>query len=228
MPIYGPRLKQRELSRDAEVRKWLLKAMTRCDVEAAKAYLQGILNLDVVTSPRVRLIAADELLELDRPAAGRLLRKILTRESSQDVTAFRDRLPASEVDKYVHAYQQTGRYQGFYNYISRYVASRDEQMDSTLLMVLSRQDQDVATIQACVQYLAEHKAKIAVTKLQDMFERPPIRFANALLRQKLARAICDILGADSCDWLKRRLEVEKDATVRRELAGQRAKLCTGR
>jgi hypothetical protein len=188
---------------DFDEMSWLLEAGLRVDPAAGKLLAQKVLqgyHKDVPTSPRLRWFAADQLLAIDRPLAGRLLREILSYESSRGIN--RERAGAYGVTASISAELSTG----FENLVSRYVRSEDPNIDDTLIMMLGHAEHDLPTIQDCVKALGARKCAKADQDIERLYEHPPVISDNPIFRNICLEALAQIRGKAGIPWFEEKLK----------------------
>lgn len=191
-----------------ERRKWLLKAAVRADAargaELAARYLRAR-DAELRPSPRMRWLAADELIELDRVRAAAELRTILQTESARgiDPTQVKGSIPAS---------RSMG---GFHNFISRYVRAEDDEetLAGTLTEILGKGEHDMVTKQECIKILGEQKAEVAVPFIRRLFDEPTEIANNGIFKNHCVNALVAIQGSGACAWLLDKASDEIDQQV---------------
>lgn len=197
---------------DDETRKWLLVAMTRVDATRGRELLARLIRgLDIAASPRLRLFACDELTRLDKPLAGRVVHDLLGYASSQGINT--DRIPLAYAKDLAPHVTGAAAYSGFHNFVARYIATDDPELEPTLLMLLGRSEHDLVTMQECVKELGKRKSKPALARIQELFAAPPGFQDNPLFRNHCLEAIAAIEGARARVWLEARLAEEKSDLV---------------
>src|SRR5262245_2300330 len=154
--------------KDFDEVRWLLEAAVRVDPKEGKAILQQVLLGRYLPSPRLRLQAARMLIDLDKPLAQTLLRRILMTEFHNGMNPDRAQAYHAEVPDKAALAQN-----GFFNFVLWYLRSEDPQTDDTLLMVLGRTEHDVPTIQECIKALGDRRCERAVEPIQKLFKNPP-------------------------------------------------------
>lgn len=184
--------------------KWLLEAAVRIDRAAGTELLQQILQGTLLPNPRMRWHAANLLLRFDKPLVQRLLRQVLETESSRGPNLERAaayNLPIPDPA----AISQTG----FFNFVVQYIRSEDDQIEDTLLMVLSRNEHDLLTVQECIEELGRRKTLRAVPAIEHAYRNPPARVDNPIFLTKCLDAIDAIAGKDAVPFFT---TAQRDAT----------------
>ncbi len=208
-----------------ELRKWLGRAAYAADrVRGKELWIDVLRGLQFPVSQRLREVAADELLELDRATAGRLLREILGYESSSGIDE--RRIPREYVERYPDAvYAHAGHRPGFFNFVSRYVASGDPASEETLIMLLGRHEQDLMTVQECVKELGRLRSRAAVEKIQKLYAAPPAIQQNTIFQRHCLEAVGQILEREACDWFAQVQRSERDEVLAAKLVELRQRYC---
>lgn len=190
--------------------KWLLEALVRCDQESGKKVATEVLLGARKPSPRLRWTAADLLLRVDLPLAQRSLRTILLTETSRGVDPSRAmayNLPL--LDPAATAVT------GFHNFVLHYLRSEDPETEDTLVQVLVRTDQDVATLQEAIEALGQRRSARAQKRIEELYLHPPGASQNAIFLNKCLDALAAIRGEAARAWLEEQL-----ATAQHELVQQ--------
>jgi hypothetical protein len=185
-----------------ELRRWLLRAASAADPTRGRDLLIQVLRaLQRKVSTRLREFAADELTAIDKPAAGAVLRSILQYESSRGISA--DRIPpellALRPETY---YGHSGHFPGFFNFVIKYAATGDPEIDLTLTMLLGRHEHDLPTIQAAVKELGARKYKGAAARIRELYASPPGIPDNPLFQLHCLDALAAIEGRGACDFFE--------------------------
>jgi hypothetical protein len=225
-PSAGPEIERRyHAAGGDELRKWLLRAALAADPPRGKELLVRTLRaLEFKASQRLREFAADALLEIDRPAAGTVLRDILGYESSVGIDE--RRIPREYLERFPEAlFAHAGGSPGFFNFIPRYVASGDPAREETLIMLLSRQGHDLLTVQECVKQLGAMRSRAAAPKIQQLYDSPPEITQNPIFQRHCLDAIAECLGKDACDWLAEKQRAERNELLAAKLTELRQRLC---
>lgn len=189
--------------KDFDEMSWLLQAGLGVDPVAGKMLAQRVLqgyHKDVPTSPRLRWFAADQLLAIDRALAGRLLREILSYESSRGIN--KERAGAYGVTASISAELSSG----FENFVSRYVRSEDPNIDDTLIMILGRAEHDLPTVQDCVKALGIRKSAKADPEIERLYEHPPVITDNPIFLNVCLDALAQIRGKAGIPWFEDKLK----------------------
>ncbi len=202
---------------DDEFRKWLLRALLAADPARGKEIaIQSVRGLQFPVSPRTREYAADELIRVDRVAAGQLLRDILHYESSRGVDA--DRIPQEFREKFPEAvYAHGGHFPGFFNFVARYCETDDPERIPTLIMLLGRNQHDLTTTQEVVKQLGTLKARDAVEEIQRVYREPPGISDNPIFRNHCLEALGKILGREACPFFEKELREQTHPIVSEKL-----------
>lgn len=208
---------------DHEVRRWLLTAMIEVDKARAKEFLATVAHgLGVQVSPRLRLFAADRLIELDPALAAQVLEQILTVETHRGLDP--ERVAPATLAEHPNAVENLVPYRGFSGFISRYVATGHANAQ-ILVRILSRwRDHDLMTLQETVKALGALRSADGVEPIKQLFETPPRGF-TPMFRNYCLDALVEIMGADACSYLKDALRREQHETVITKLTELIKKSC---
>lgn len=199
-----------------DVRKWLLAAIPRIDRERGLALLEeSVRGIDRAISPRIRVHAANLLLELDKARLGKILGELLTYESATGIDP--TRLPYGLRDAFAAAKLPPQRMPMFFNFIDLFVATGASDVAEKLIMVASRPDHDLATIQACVKQLGELRSEHAVKVLKKLYDSPPEMMINPIFQGHCLEAIGKIEGSAGCAYFKEMLRRGPDERVQAKL-----------
>ncbi len=199
--VVTARLRDVDPTKDFEETKWLLRAALAIDPKAGAEIAQDVLQGRRLPSPRLRWLAADELLKRDKPLAQVLLRRILLTESSRGVDPTRAAAYGAVVPD-AAAYATTG----FHNFVLRYIASDDPQLEDTLLQVLGRTDQDSVTLVSCVEALGERHCARAVEPIQRLCTHPPRGVEDPLFLMPCYTALDKIQGKSAHPFFEQQLQ----------------------
>ncbi|MBX3461919.1 MAG: hypothetical protein KF830_02025 [Planctomycetes bacterium] len=202
------RLGQLRGDSDYDEARYLIRAALRIDPRAGKEIAKDVLAGVRLPSPRLRWDAARILLEADRQLAQRLLRHILTTESSRGVNPERMGDPGLPIPDPA-ALSATG----FHNFVALYVQSEDPALEDTLLMLLGRAEHDLVTVQECVKALGERRCERAVPAIEALFRAPPHRVENPLFQVHCLTALHQIQGAAARPFLEAALRAATSDTV---------------
>jgi hypothetical protein len=194
------RLAEVKPDKDFDELKWLLKAAVQLDPPAGKQLLKEALLGHRWPSPRLRYHVASLLVETDKQLAQGLLRQVLLTESARGIHP--DRAAAHDAPIPDRAALATN---GFHNFVAHYLRSGDPETDDTLLMVMTRTEHDVVTIQECVKALGERRAKRASPEIQKLYQRPPGASENVVFLRHCATAIAAIDGKAAVPFLEEAL-----------------------
>ena len=201
-PPLMERYRQLDPARDYDEKHRLLEAAMVVDPEQAKALLLKVLqgyHRDTPVSPRLRWLAADLLLRVDRPLAGKTLREILGYESSRGIQ------PERAIAYQIPIPDTTAMSSGFHNFIERYVSSGDADTENTLLMVIGRTEHDLPTVQECVKALGALKSAKATKAIEQLYRKPPVIQDNPIFLCHCLDALVSIRGKEACSFLQEAL-----------------------
>ena len=214
-PLHGE-FKKSEPGKDDELIRWLLLAMSRVNAARGKDLLAACLRgFEVPVTSRIRVIAAERLLELDRPRTGSILAEILAYESAAGIDS--TRMSAEIQARYVAAKIQPPPMRMLFNLVDILVRSGAPGLEDHLIMAASRQGQDRMTVQACVRHLGELKAPRAVKVLKKLFDTPPELIINPIFQNHCLDAIAQIEGRGACDYFRELLRAKPDERVQAKL-----------
>lgn len=200
-----------------DLRKWILTAVPRIDRERGLTLLEDcVRGLDRAISPRIRVHAANLLLELDKARLGKILGELLTYESATGIDA--TRLPHGLREAFAAARLPPQRMPMFFNFIDLFAATGANDVAEKLIMVAGRPDHDLATIQACVKQLGELRSAHAVKVLKRLYESPPEMMVNPIFQGHCLEAIGKIEGGAGCDYFKEMLRRGPDERVQAKLS----------
>jgi hypothetical protein len=192
---------------DDELRWRLLKVLCQLDRPRGQKLAERCLRREISVSPRLRLLAADELLALDGAVAGELLKNILTTEYHRSA---RPPLPGEPMQPQVDP--------GFYNYVIRFLQSSYAGKENVLLQLLFASQQDLMTLTEVIGGLATQKSMDAVPRIQELFEvRNQHPYSSPLFRRRCAQALVEIRGEGACAYLNEQVQRERDEVVKRVL-----------
>ena len=140
---------------DDELQMWLLRAMEKVDAARAEDVYKDVLRgLEFKVSPRMRLFAADKLIEINPTAAGDVLQRVLMTESYRGLDP--QRVEQALLEKYPSAAEYIVHYNGFWSFVQKYALTEHPETEPVLLMVLGRRHQhDMMTLQECVKTLGQ-------------------------------------------------------------------------
>lgn len=213
------RLAELKPGSDFDEIKHLLRASVEIDQAEGTKLLQEVLLGQRLPAPRVRWYAAQELTRVDLPSAQKLLRRVLLTESSRGVNPDRAQAYGGGVPD-VAALATTG----FHNFVIHYVATKDPELEDTLLQVIGRVEHDVITIQECVKALGENRCARAVPTIEKLFLNPPLKQENPIFLNHCIRALIDIQGREARPFLEQALLKSNVDTVAKFIRDQLAKL----
>jgi hypothetical protein len=183
--------------------KWLLEAAVRADPQRGRQLVAEVLrgqHRQVRVSPRLRWYAADLLTHVDPPLGQRILREILSYESSRGIdpqraAAYQIQLPGSPAAS-----------QGFHHFVVAYLRSSDPAAEDTLMMVIGRPEHDLVTVQECVKALGALKSQKAVKTIERLYRSPPGIHDNPLFQNHCLDALAAIQGREACPFLLEELK----------------------
>lgn len=194
------RLQQLDPQQQFDQVKALMEALLAIDkVRGVELFRDALLGLKL-PSPRLRWYTAQRLIEIDKPLAQRLLRQILTTESSRGPDL--ERAAAYGLSVPDRAALATS---GFDTFVGYYVASEDPELEATLLMVLGRTEHDTITIQTCVEALGKRRCQLAVEPIQHLSMNPPGNIDNPLFVAKCLDALDAIQGRQARPFFEQML-----------------------
>ncbi len=200
-----------------DLRHWLLVAMLRVDrARGTEMLARAVRGVDLQVTPRLRLLAADELIKVDKGLAGRVLHEVLNSQSAAGLNT--SRMPPEVAAKLAPEILASAAWTGFFNLIPRYVATGDADTVPTLLAILGRSEHDLTTLQECVKQLGTLQAKDAVPRIQELFANPPQIPDNPIFKNHCLDAIVAIEGAAARPWLTRVQREERLELVQKKLA----------
>lgn len=195
---------------DFDELRWVLEALVQSDQEKGKQLVAQVLEGTLKPSPRLRWAAAELLSRTDRELARRTLRKILMTETSRGIDPDRAAAYGASIPDPA-AVAATG----FFNFITHYLRTEDPEAEDTLLQVLMRTDQDMATLQEAIEALGSMRSARAQKRIEELYLRPPGASQNALFLNKCLDALVAIRGQDVKPWL-----LEQMATAEHDLVVQ--------
>ncbi len=199
-----------------DLRKWLITTLPRLDRARGIALLEEtVRGVDRSVSPRIRVHAANVLLETDKERLGRVLGELLTYESAAGIDP--TRLPAGLREAFGAAQLVPERMPMFFNFIDLFVATGASDVEEKLIMVAGRQDHDLATVQACVKQLGDLRSVRGVKVIKRLYDRPPEMMVNPIFQGHCLDAIGRIEGAGACDYFKEMLRRGPDERVHAKL-----------
>ena len=212
---YDPTLaafRQAKPTQEDELRRWLLEAMIRVDRDRARELLATcVRGWEFDVTPRVRLIAGHQLLDLDKPHAAKLLSEIMRYESGKGID--RSRLSPELQQKLAALPAPPEQMKMFFNLVDLFVATGAADVEEQLLVVATRPDQDLTTVQTCVKHLGQLRAKRASKAIRKLFDAPPEMTINPIFQNHCLDAIAAIDGAEACDYFREQLRRGPDERV---------------
>jgi hypothetical protein len=192
--------------------RWLLEAAVAADQRRGVDLVRKVtLGLDK-PHPRLRHAAADILVRADIQLAQATLRQILLTESARGVNLDRAQAYGGAIPD-----QAALSSNAFFNFVGRYAQTKDEQCDETLLMVMSRAEHDLMTIQECIDALGRRRCAPAVEPIQRVFANVPGNQYNPLFRNHCLEALAAIQGDAARPFFEQALTGEQDPTVKKRL-----------
>lgn len=216
---YGPLLdafRTAESGKDDELRRWLLEGMLRVDrarsLDLAATCLRG---WEFAATPRLRTIAGQMLLDHDKPRAAKLLSEILGYESSKGID--RSRLTPDQQKALAAITPAPQPMRMFFNLVDLFVAAGASDTEERLLVVATRPDQDLITVQTAVKHLGKLRAKNAGRAIRKLFEAPPEMAVNPIFQNHCLDAIAEIEGPSACEYFKDQLRRGPDERVSAKL-----------
>ncbi|MGE3172825.1 MAG: hypothetical protein AB7O97_09365 [Planctomycetota bacterium] len=180
--------------------KWLLEAAVRCDPARGNHLVGEVLAGRLKPNPRLRWSAADLLLRTDPERARQGLRQILLTETRNGVDP--DRAAGMGLPTIDPSAMATA---GFHNFLLHYLRADDPQAEETLLVVLTRTGQDIATLQEAIEALGAMRSTRALKRIEELYRRPPGAQQNALFLNKCLDALVAIRGGDARGFLEEQL-----------------------
>lgn len=192
--------------------RWLLEAYAHCAPEAGKAFVADVLAGSRKPSPRLRWAAAELLTRTDRPLAQRTLRRVLMTETSRGVDPDRAAAYGATMPDPA-AIAATG----FFNFVIHYLRTEDPEAEETLLAVLSRMDQDAATLQETIEALGAMRSARAQQRIEDLYRKPPGAQQNPLFLNKCLDALAAIRGPAVRPFLEEELAKAQHELVQKHI-----------
>lgn len=208
--------RQAKPTQDDELRRWLLEAMIRVDRDRARELLATcVRGWEFDVTPRVRMIAGQQLLEIDKPQAAKLLSEIMRYETGKGID--RSRLTPELQQKLAALPTPPQPMKMFFNLVDLFVATGAADVEEQLLVVATRPDQDLTTVQSCVKHLGQLRAKRASKTIRKLFDAPPEMTINPIFQNHCLDAIAAIDGAEACDYFREQLRRGPDERVLNKL-----------
>lgn len=199
-----------------EFRRQCLAAFARLDKARGTALLVRLVKgIEQQVSPRLRLLACDELIQLDKQIAGSTLREVLTTQSSQGVNL--NRLAPDYAAKIAASVSGAAAWSGFFNLVGKYLATDDSDTDATLQMLLTRAEHDRTTVQECVKALGSRRCKDAAPRIRELFKSPPPPTDDPIFKNHCLEAISQIEGEAARSWFDEILRAETNPIVQTKL-----------
>lgn len=194
-----------------EVRKALLLASHAADPRHGELMMERTLRATHYSpSARMRFIACDQLLEVNRPRAAQTLADILRTEATMGV----DR-PINARDTGANYLNPMGAvaFPQFFNLIARFANSGYADTEAVLMMILGREKHNVTTYRECIRELARLKSRDAVKRIQELCLRPPGFEIRPLFKNACLQALADILGKEAEPFFQETLRTAQHETV---------------
>ncbi|MHC5066360.1 MAG: hypothetical protein ACYTG5_20580 [Planctomycetota bacterium] len=186
-----------------EARKALMKASYFADARLSEQLMERMLRgTQYSPSPRLRFIAADELLRVNRALAGQVLADILRSEAAMGVDRRLD--PQDPNAQYLNP-MGVKPFPQFFNFIARFASSGYEDKESVLLMILGRPNHDINTYREVIRELAKLKSQDAVKYIKQLYERPPGIEIRPLFKVDCLQALADIQGREAEPFFQKAL-----------------------
>lgn len=178
-----------------EVRKALLKASYFADPRLSEQLMERMLRGSHYSpSPRLRFIASDELMKVNRALAGQALADILKSEAALGVDR---RLNPQDPDAKFLNPMGVKPFPQFFNFIARFASSGYEDKEGVLLMILGRPNHDINTYREVIRELAKLKSQDAVKRIKELYKRPPGLEIRPLFKVDCLQALADIQGREA-------------------------------
>lgn len=196
---------------DAEIRKGLLTAATRSDRPRGIDLLVGVVRgLELSPSSRLRFIATDMLMELDKPRAAQALATVLRTES---YTGRKINVIDPDAGP-INAGIGGPGFPEYANLVGRFAASDHEDTAGILEEVLRARRHNLLTYQECVKQLGRLKQRSAVDRIQELYLTQPGQVMDQpLFRNHCLQALDDILGSEAQPFFREQLAKEQNPTV---------------
>ncbi len=188
--------------------RWILEALVESAPDQGKQLAVKVLLGSVKPNPRMRWTAADLLLRTDKPLAQSTLRHVLLTETSRGLDPNRAAVHGTSVmDPAAVAAS------GFFNFVIHYLRSEDPQAEETLLQVLARPQQDIATLQETIEALGNLRSARAQHRIEELYLKPPGAQQNPLFLNKCLDALVAIRGKACKPWLQQQLAAAEHELV---------------
>jgi hypothetical protein len=202
-----------------DYRKSLLQAMCQLDPKRGADLANACLERrEIHVSPRMRLLAADELLKVDARRAGDTLKEIMVTEYYRGIAT--NRIPPGQEKIYRNLPGGLAPHEnpGFFNLVSRFMESSYPHKEDVLQSMLSMPLHDPATLMEVMRGLASLGSRGSLPRLKEMFEsnKPPL--TSPMFRSRCIQIIAELDPDHVCNYLKGRQAVEDNETVLRTLA----------
>lgn len=197
-------------AKDFDEMRWLLEALVQCDTEGGVKTLVGVVEGRIKPNPRLRWAASELLTRTDKPLAQTTLRRVLLTETSRGIDTTRAAAYGASIPD-----PAATAATGFFNFVLHYLRTEDPETEETLLQVLMRTEQDVATLQETIEALGARKSARARKRIEELYLKPPGASQNPLFLNKCLDALVAIRGEESRPWLQEQL-----ATAAHEMVSQ--------
>lgn len=190
-----------------ELRKWLLRAAYGNDDKLGLQLYEQVLRNEGFAqdcSSRLRLVAARNLLDIDRERCGEILHELIRADSSSTRQLSKQSL-------------RKGQMRGnFFNFIDCFVATDHPRVDQTLMRLLKLQDIDLIALQTCVTHLGERRYQPAAADIKQLyFKQQPVpgQVPNPIFRRKCVVAVDLIEGAKAKPFFAKVDQRESDLAI---------------
>lgn len=194
-----------------ELRKALMRACHAADPRQGELLLERVLRATHYSpSARLRFIACDQLLEVNRPRAAQALADILKTESAMGIERALDSRSGGAT--YLNP-MGARAFPQFFNLINRFANSGHEDIEAVLLMILGREKHDLNTYRECIRELARLGSHGAVKRIKALCLRAPGLEIRPLFKNACLQALADILGKDAEPFFQETLRTAQHETV---------------
>lgn len=216
------RFDQLDPKKDFDEMRWLLEALVQCDPENGPATLVGVVEGRIKPSPRLRWAAAELLTRTDRAKAQTALRRVLMTETSRGIDPDRAAAYGASIPD-----PAATAATGFFNFVLHYLRTEDPEAEETLLQVLMRTEQDVATLQETIEALGARKSARARKRIEELYQKPPGASQNPIFLNKCLDALVAIRGAEIRTWLQEQLAQANHELVAKHIGHLLEELAAG-
>ncbi len=195
---------------DAETRRWILAACRKADPKRGIA-----LSIDVIRGtrhspdPQTRLRVANDLIKIDKRAAGEAIRTVLELESHRGLVR---RVP-TQLAKSYEQYIRTSQFPMFFHFIDAFARTEHEEVERVFLQLLKRDDHDKMTYQEVVEQLGKLGAHDAVARIERLFSKPPFGYADPIFQNHCLQALADIQGEGAVPFFEKQLQQPQQEIV---------------